>query len=55
MDTDIQTDLRSRIVNLSRTDYISVWDLLELVCQKVELEMQPLENGLYLYRPKETI
>jgi hypothetical protein len=48
----IVNDFRSSILKPMRTDYMSVWDLLELVCKSVELEMKVTDEGVLIRRPK---
>jgi hypothetical protein len=50
--SEIINDLRSSILKPMRTDYMSVWDLLELVCKQVELEMVVQDDGVLIRREK---
>lgn len=50
---EIINDLRSSILPPMRTDYMSVWDLLELVCKQAELEMVVQDDGVLIRRPKD--
>jgi hypothetical protein len=47
---EIINDLRSSILPPMKTDYMSVWDLLELVCKQVELEMVVQDDGVLIRR-----
>ena len=49
---EIVNDFRTSILKPLRTDYMSVWDLLELVCKSVELEMKLTDEGVLISRPR---
>jgi hypothetical protein len=49
---EIINDLRSSILKPMKTDYMSVWDLLELVCKQVELERVVQDDGVLIRREK---